>query len=179
MLIGISGRARHGKSSIGKALAARLRVTTMAFADPIRAIVGDVFGWDAEEIEYRKDQPDIRGVVPRRAMQTLGTEWGRALYANVWVDMGMRRARAEMRTGVNVAFTDVRFPEEAHAIEREGGIVVRVVREGVTALDHPSEAALDGWAFEHVIANDGTLHELGHRAVAWFENQQWVRKGHK
>ena len=62
--------------------------------------------------------------------------------------------------------TDVRFENEAQAIKDRGGIVIRVNRprkglrqEGIY-VTHPSETALDNWAFDYVIENNGSIAEL-------------------
>lgn len=59
---------------------------------------------------------------------------------------------------------DVRFLNEAEAVRRHGGIMVRVVRPGFDAdAQHRSEGGLDAYeGFDHVIYNDGSLEELRH-----------------
>ena len=60
-----------------------------------------------------------------------------------------------------LAISDVRFPNEADAIRAFGGLVVRVERPGVGPINgHESEIALDGYDFDLVVVNDGTLDEL-------------------
>jgi len=62
--------------------------------------------------------------------------------------------------------TDVRFPNEAQAVADRGGVLIRVRRPGVgPAKDkvgrvHESEVALDGWAFDHTLINDGSVRDL-------------------
>lgn len=79
----------------------------------------------------------------------------------------------------NWIITDVRFPNEAEAIKERNGIIIRVNRkyhtETIKGLKlttipmkdgiiepstHPSETALDDYAFNHVIHNKGTMEEL-------------------
>lgn len=66
----------------------------------------------------------------------------------------------------NWIITDVRFPNEYEAVKAKGGIIIRVNRPGYgtsmvsLASDHPSETALDGHDFDHVIENNGDLYEL-------------------
>ena len=50
---------------------------------------------------------------------------------------------------------DVRFPNEAKAIEDAGGKVVRLTRR-VREDNHSSEVALDDYAFTHYIDNKDT-----------------------
>ena len=76
------------------------------------------------------------------------------------------RRRAQLdRPGTPVVLTDVRFPNEAEAIQAAGGRLVRVVRPGQDTSDqHISETALDDLVADVEIQNDGTLDEL--RAAA-------------
>lgn len=87
-------------------------------------------------------------LTPREALQQLGTQWGRKLYDNTWVDFGLRRARQllehhrtkrpkEAHTFMNswvieetelVVISDVRFVNEAKALREAGCAVWKVVR---------------------------------------------------
>ena len=61
----------------------------------------------------------------------------------------------------NWIITDTRFPNEAQAIKDAGGIVIRVDRPGVKAVNaHPSETGLDDWAFDHKIWNGSDITAL-------------------
>lgn len=74
-------------------------------------------------------------LTPRFALQTLGTEWGRAQYPEIWVDYLFR----EYRGAESLLITDVRFVNEAHRVRAYGGLVWRVTRPGVEAGSHSSE----------------------------------------
>ncbi len=61
----------------------------------------------------------------------------------------------------NWIITDTRFPNEAEAIKKAGGIVIRVDRPGVKPInDHPSEIGLDKWKFDYKIANVSDIKAL-------------------
>ena len=72
----------------------------------------------------------------------------------------------------NWIITDLRFPNEAKAVEKRGGITIRVNRpytttggNGIPATFsqtqfHPSETALDNHKFDYVIDNDDSLSDL-------------------
>ena len=99
-------------------------------------------------------------VTPRLAMQTLGTEWGRRLYDNIWVDACMNDVRS--RGQDNVVITDVRFRNEVQAVQDAGGLVIRL-RRGELSSDHASEAELAGMEdkeFDLVVDNQGTLEDF-------------------
>jgi hypothetical protein len=104
-------------------------------------------------------------LTPRHALQTLGTNWGRKLYQNVWVDLGIRRAK---EAGGLIVFSDCRFLNEARAIREAGGQVWRVVRPGAglsgAAGLHPSEMEQESPSMDQlvttVIVNSGSLEDL-------------------
>lgn len=58
--------------------------------------------------------------------------------------------------------TDLRFPNELKAIKDKGGITIRVDRGGwiPDELQHYSEKALDGYDFDYIIDNNGTINDL-------------------
>lgn len=65
---------------------------------------------------------------PRLALQSLGTDWGRRLYPDVWVDYLFSEIDIE---NPNQAFciSDVRFANEVGAIIKNGGFVIRLKRK--------------------------------------------------
>jgi hypothetical protein len=71
----------------------------------------------------------------------------------------------------NWIITDVRFPNEYDAVKSKGGIIIRVNRPGfgtsmvALANAHPSETALDGHDFDHVIENNGDLDSLREKVI--------------
>lgn len=180
-LIGLSGYARSGKDEAAKVLVERFGFTRVAFADKLRKVlyalnpmvkekswvqecrdaphcgphvksekvhvqsVIDVYGWNGyKETEY--------GDEIRRLLQRLGTEAGRNLLGdNIWVDAAL----TGHAPGAKIVVTDVRFPNEAQAIKDLGGIIVRVSRPGVKAVNaHPSETSLDDWPFDYSLENN-------------------------
>ncbi|MGW1040008.1 hypothetical protein [Streptomyces sp. NPDC002547] len=179
LIIGVSGYARSGKNEAANALVER-GWRQAAFADKLREFVYamdplipgphgagnlrlrqlvDAAGW-----EYAKDNyPEVRSI-----LQRAGTEAGRkVLGSDVWVDALFR----EHEDAPALVVTDVRFPNEAEAISRRGGILIRVERPGVGpkrgkyGVVHESEVALDDWIFDHCLINDGTVSDLHGKLV--------------
>jgi hypothetical protein len=101
----------------------------------------------------------------REFLQRLGTDGLRTgLHENTWVNAlmadyeGTYDLDTDRTTYPNWIITDTRFPNEAQAIKNAGGIVIRIDRPGVTAVNaHPSETALDNWKFDHKIMNGSDL----------------------
>ena len=112
----------------------------------------------------------------REFLQRLGTDAIRdGLHTNAWVNAlmaGYTKTVSDCGTskkGTNVKcskypnwiITDTRFPNEAEAIKKAGGIVIRVDRPGVKPInDHPSETGLDKWKFDYKIANVSDIKAL-------------------
>lgn len=113
------------------------------------AALVDEFGWDHAKTAF----PEVRAF-----LQRLGTDAGRRVLGdNVWVDRTLR----EIGRHQAVVVTDCRFPNEADAIRALGGVIVRVVRPGVSPVNgHTSETAMDAYVPDFTIQNDGTLDEL-------------------
>jgi len=114
----------------------------------------------------------------RDFLQKLGTEAIRdSLHENTWVNATMvdyTPVQVQWADGPlggykdgpmpNWIITDTRFPNEAEAIKKAGGIVVRINRPGVQPINpHLSETSLDDWNFDAVINNDGDVSDIVHK----------------
>lgn len=174
-LIGLSGYARSGKDTVGDYLVKHHGFKKVSFAEPMRqallalnpivglrldtdARVQDViaeYGWDGyKESRY--------GNEIRELMQRLGTEVGRKQFGeDFWVDKASKLIDTYLWQDMNVVITDMRFVNEAKAIEALGGQTWRIERDGVVAANaHVSETALDTYGFDQLIRNDGSLDDL-------------------
>jgi hypothetical protein len=153
MLIGLTGRAQHGKDTAGSVLAKEYRFAKFAFADALRDAVWTLNPWVQyreppanEIIDYRtalnqygyeeaKKLPEVR-----RLLQVMGTEVARNIFgADCWVEALQRKLMTfdndpMMTSGgfewnqEHAVITDVRFPNEAAFVKRYGGVVIRVKR---------------------------------------------------
>jgi len=142
-LIGVRGKARSGKDTVGEVIQ-QLRAETKltAFARPIKEFCGEVFGWNDEHLYGRlKDQGDTRyprvdgnsvfieHLTPRYAMQFLGTEWGRECYREVWVAYAFRRAGEWLTTATIETITGAAgFARGSSRIDRTRLVVITDVR---------------------------------------------------
>lgn len=90
----------------------------------------------------------------REFMQFFGTDIMRKMRPDIWVNKCIRVINKEQSKLPIIA--DVRFPNEAKAIEEAGGVVIRLTRK-VSEDGHPSENALDDYPFKTIIENrDGS-----------------------
>lgn len=177
MIIAVSGYAGSGKDSIGeivtslhpdwevKKWAGKLKqITSFLTGIP----VGLLEDQDIKKMNLGSEWDDPITDEPmtiRDMLQKLGTEGFRnGIHTNVWINALMsdyRPAKLSQYRPSKWVITDTRFPNEAQAVVDRKGIVIRVNRPGFKPVnDHPSETALDGWSFDHVINNNGTLKEL-------------------
>lgn len=123
-----------------------------------------------EDQEFKKtDLGPEWNMTVRDFLQKLGTEGLRTgLHENTWVNALMADYQplgydplTEGEIYPNWIITDTRFPNEAQAIKDAGGIIIRVDRPGVSAINaHPSETGLDNWDFDHKIMNGSDLVSL-------------------
>ncbi|MDZ7824434.1 MAG: hypothetical protein U5K75_10645 [Ahrensia sp.] len=164
-VIGLSGLAGAGKSTLACLLIAEHGYKLIKFADPLKAMLRGYYenlGLSDHAIQLRiegslKEVPDadLGGKTPRYAMQTLGTEWGRALIGqHLWTNAAETKLQNALACGQRVVFDDLRFENEAAVIRRNGGTVVRIERTGV-ALSDSAHASELGVKADVVIVNDG------------------------
>lgn len=155
-LIGITGYAGSGKTTAAKYLVEAHGFTLVKFAGPLKSMIRCLGLGDREIEGDLKEVPNaiLGGKTPRHAMQTLGSEWGRNLiHSNLWVNAAMEMACDVLDHGGRVVIDDLRFENEATAIERHGGVLVRVSRLGVGPVNaHESESGLI--AVRHIVHNN-------------------------
>ncbi len=93
---------------------------------------------------------------PRIALQTLGTEWGRRLYDNVWTEACLRQIAS---VGGDHCISDLRFRNEADAVHAAGGRIVRLVRAEQQYV-HASETSIATLPVDVEIDNRKSLEAL-------------------
>lgn len=179
-LVGLTGYkgkiAGVGKDTAALYLTAHhaAQFRAIAFADPIRDAMLAIFGWDRSYFEHpKKNEIDPRfNISPRKAMQTLGTEWGRNLInTDLWLILAGARAAPMLGAGFDVLVTDVRFDNEADWIRSEGGVIWHIDRAlaaGVGGEEgHKSEAGVAFKKGDYVINNNETMGWYFERLTAY------------
>jgi hypothetical protein len=167
--VGLHGYPSAGKDTVAKILA-DYGYTAVAFADNLRealyvlnpVIVFDEYGyelrvqdlvdnlgWDDAKRQYEEI---------RRMLQVLGTEVGREMIGqDVWVNAAFKG----LDDNKKYVFTDLRFENEHHAIDSRLGLLIKIDRPGIGAVnDHKSEKPLPDKWFDARLINDGTLEDL-------------------
>ena len=164
-LIGLTGKARSGKDTVGSYLAEEHGYRTYAMASPIKEACRVMFGWDDRHLhgDLKEVIDPVYGVTPREAMQKLGTEFGRGMINTKLWEL---RAGQEILKASNhlVVVTDIRFDNEAELIKKLGGVVINIERpnrdeiKGVKA--HQSEKGIKPELIDYNINNNDTLETL-------------------
>ena len=198
MIIGISGLAGSGKDTAADFLVNDHGFVRVALADKLKRVCRDIFDFSEEQLwgpsskrnapderypRYDRDTNTLKGLTPRYALQTLGTEWARDCYQDIWTEDALRTAKILLGSGDHhydakrgltlcmaapictagakgIVIPDVRFKNEMKRIRDAGGHLIRMKRgnglSGAGAL-HQSEAEqleLDDDYFTAVIHNE-------------------------
>lgn len=171
LIIGFCGLAGSGKDTAANAIVNYANsiggAAKLAFADPMRDMLL-ALGVPRKYIEERayKEVP-IPGLGRsyRQLAQTLGTEWGRVCHGeDFWVKALAMRVGA--CTKDIVVIPDVRFPNEAAWISKDG-FLVRINRPGVEPVNpHESERYVSDLPTWTSIMNDRSEQDLEEEALA-------------
>lgn len=172
MIIALSGYAKSGKDEVaGFIMKMDASFRHKKFSSRLKEFASMMTGYPVEMFEDQKfkeqalpecwwttDNEGIQPMTVRELLQRLGTEAIRnGLHPDAWVNALMW----EYQPHHNWVITDCRFPNEAAAVKKKGGVIVRVDRPGIGPVnDHPSETALDSWPFDYKIANVSDLFSL-------------------
>lgn len=183
--VGLSGYAQVGKDTFGQFLVEEYGFTRVSFADTIRRFLlaldpvvdrgwyrvsnaVEEYGWEAAKLRYHE---------VRLLLQRLGTDAGRGILGDdVWIRATLRGLDHNGR----YVFTDVRFENEAQAIDIETAAwracspdpddhwtkIVRITRlRHGPHNSHESETAMDDWPFDYIVDNEGDLVKLRQGAL--------------
>lgn len=151
-IICFAGRKQSGKSScceyVYEQLKDKCSVQIYNFADPLKQVCIDILGLAPRqcygEDKYKNELVDCqwngKQLTAREVMQILGTDILRTMQHNVWTGATIRKIE---RDNPEVALIgDCRFPNEVEAVQKVGGIVIKLNRN-IYHSDHVSETALD------------------------------------
>jgi hypothetical protein len=177
MIIGLTGLAGAGKSTVANYLVEKHGFERVSFAGPLKKMLrtlnpilsvtdneggdeygltraGEIFdlGWTENAV---KEDPEM-GPEYRRLLQVLGTDCIRSIDEEFWV----KAARASLVPGLKYVFDDVRFPNEAATIKPWS--LWNVIRPGRQAVigGHISEQHAGRMGERIQLLNDSTPENL-------------------
>jgi len=183
MIIGITGHAQHGKDTIGDLLVNEMGYTRLSFAEPMKREVAELYrpvliaygrelGCDPATVIPFNDDAIVAHLIAtkpplvRKLMQVHGTDIRRKEDPHYWVHKWLQ----QWRNRDNIVATDVRFLNEANAVRRIGGVMVRVVRPSVAVdLSHSSESELTQITVAATFTNNGTIADLHTQVRDWLK----------
>jgi hypothetical protein len=178
-IIGLTGPAGSGKSTVANILVDRHGFHELSFAEPLRVFVKRLLGIEMDDLQRIKEQPrdELCGWSPREVMQKLGGEFGREM---IGIDLWIRRVDREvawlqemlecrvMTRLAGIVISDVRYPNEGAYI-RERGHLWRLTRSGHAVAAHESEAGVPPIDRERTLDNDCDLPTLHQRVARLLE----------
>lgn len=147
MILGLLGRAGHGKTTAARWLREERGYEIVSLADPLKRVAATVMGFSHAQLygtQAEKEAIDPRyGMSARTFLQRLGTEGMRAEYG---LDVHVRAMLRRCAPGGLYVVDDVRFVDEVAAINAAGGAVIRIVctdAPSANVLSHSSETGCD------------------------------------
>lgn len=164
-LIGLAGPAGSGKTTLAQSLCETLhsKFVRKPFAATLKNMMKAAGVPHANIYGDRKEEPldMLGGRTARHAMQTLGTEWGRAqMHPDIWVSLWKADVEKVLENR-NVIVDDVRFDNEARAVRDMGGVLVLVRRAGyLYDTSHASEEGLSV-VEDFFLDNSNLIHGTG------------------
>tara|TARA_R100000479_G_C6306026_1_gene172147 strand:- start:108 stop:680 length:573 start_codon:yes stop_codon:yes gene_type:complete len=171
MIIGISGKAGSGKDTVGDYLVKEGVIDVkIPLAKSLKELCSNIFNIPIENFYDKKDEDTHikvsnwlynnsqldkerigTNLTGRELLQYFGTDVVRSFHSSTWVDLFIE----ESKKYNIVTCTDVRFIDEVEAIQKSGGIVIRLTRNP-SKMSHVSENQLDDYKnFDIVYNNEG------------------------
>ena len=161
--VALYGPQGVGKTSIATAMTMDSTVPTdkrwkrRALAQPIRDMLSHIVP-DANTTigKVKESAPkELQGKTIRRALQTLGTEWGRDMIGqDIWLDVMVRWAY-ESNTK-RVVVDDLRMQNEYDFFKKRGGLIIQIERpsiESTSSDQHKSEVDWKTWTPDFKVKN--------------------------
>jgi len=149
-IIGISGKAGVGKDTVADYILRQHKdCKKEAFADPVKRIAVEIFGFTKEQVYNQKLKEivdDYWGVTPRKFLQLVGTDMFREVFRkDVWVVLFNKKFISSPHKITLVS--DIRFQEEIDYIKSQNGIIINILRNHKSILSeesrqHKSEKSL-------------------------------------
>ena len=180
-IIAFTGALESGKSTAALGAVSRILnmgkgkkevVACVAFADPMKHICEEYFGFEEENLYTpdgkRKINP-VWNITGREFLQKFGQGMRDIIDPNFWVKLMEIKienlSKDEENNYAAILIDDLRMVNEAEMVHKHGGIVIHVERPEHNPVfkgieNHPSEVKLPASLIDYMIVNDGTVDDL-------------------
>lgn len=166
-LIAFTGKSGSGKDTAAMYLVKKHFFLRYGFADPIKAALNTLFGWRAGDWlrpGWKEEEDAYLKFSPRKAAQTLGTEWGRQmLRKDIWLCLADMMYSSLDTVGEvrGMVISDLRYDNEASWVKRMGGEVYQLIRPSATEVrKHTSEEGVHPSYIDDTLWNNGSVEDL-------------------
>jgi len=166
-IITFSGKAQHGKDTTAKYVKEILqsygkKVVILHFADYLKYVCKEYFNWDG-----------IKNEEGRTILQKVGTDLARKNNPDIWVNVVSDFILAFKTEFDYFLVPDCRFPNEIDLLKEKYYETYSILVErsefnnGLTESQksHPSETALDDYAFDITLINQEGLDYVKNNAI--------------
>lgn len=171
-----SGEAEYGKTTSAIILKEKLerlgkKCLIINFADYLKFICKQYFEWDG--------QKDVAG---RKILQEVGTDIVRKKNPSFWVKAVINFIKVFEDQYDYFLIGDCRFPDEIDCFKKEGidSLSLKIIRlnfENKLTPEqrmHPSECALNGYIFDHIVRSESGLENLSKAVDNLFERYKGI-----
>jgi dephospho-CoA kinase len=176
-MIGISGKIGSGKDTACDIIISHDPTwTRVAFADKLKKIVSILTNQEEvtryDKIKYTKVSEEY---TIGQLYQIVGTGMKELINNNIWI----KSLFTDPSLPTKIIVSDVRFPEEARAIEDKGGIILRIIGDPLQIrrnnldkrnLEHISETALDDYPFKYTVNNSSTIEDFQRNILSFLRD---------
>ncbi len=162
MLLALTGSMGSGKTTVVNIIRSyRPNLQVVKIAQPL---------YDIQDYVYSRIKRPLTEAKDRRLLQYLGTEWGREIDSNLWINLWKEEVERIQATDpyTLIIADDLRFDNEAQVIKEMGGVLVKVDastraradRINLINTSHKSENGVDFKYIDFLIENSGSMEDL-------------------
>ncbi len=170
LVLAFCGYAQSGKDTIARQFINEAGFERKGFADALKSMlydlnpiikihfVDEIYGTSQQRMSDIVDKlgwEEAKKISEiRELLQRLGTEAGRKSMGNdIWINTLFSTPHK-----ARLVIPDLRFYNEAEEVRRRGGVVIRIIRDGVGPVNNHSSEQID-FEYDITIYNNGTPRE--------------------